>query len=276
MTETGGPAGGRAAGGRTGGGQTAGGRTGGEQTAGERTGRERTAGELFTSVFVGFAHELRGAGLAVGTGDVLRYLAAMEPLDPTDLVDLYWAGRATLVHRHDDEGVYDRVFRQYFLGEEAAARDTLTFSVASMAEVEAALVMPGAEPGPEGEEERPALGWMASDVDAMKHRSFGECTPEELAALRRIMTRMRLTPPRRRTRRTRPAAAAAGTRSARDDPGVDADGWGAAGAAVLPAADDPAAAADPDPRRVRVDGGLLPAPASASGSTWRWRRRHGR
>ena len=64
--------------------------------------------------------------------------------------------------------------------------------------------MPGAEPGPEeDEDERPFLGWMASGVDALKHRSFTACTPEELAALRRIMTRMRLTPPRRRTRRTR-------------------------------------------------------------------------
>ena len=48
---------------------------------------------------------------------------------------------------------------------------------------------------------------MASGVDALKHRSFTACTPDELAALHRIMTRMRLTPPRRRTRRTRPAAA---------------------------------------------------------------------
>ena len=50
----------------------------------------------FTSVLVGFAAELRAAGLTVGTGDVLTYFAAMTPLDPTDLVDLYWAGRATL------------------------------------------------------------------------------------------------------------------------------------------------------------------------------------
>jgi hypothetical protein len=63
--------------------------------------------------------------------------------------------------------------------------------------------MPGTEPGPEQDQERPALGWMASDVDALKHRSFAACTPDELAALRRIMTRIRLTPPRRRTRRTR-------------------------------------------------------------------------
>jgi uncharacterized protein with von Willebrand factor type A (vWA) domain len=160
----------------------------------------------FTSVLVGFAHELRGAGLRVGTGDVLTYVAAMTPLDPTDLLDLYWAGRATLVGRHSDDGVYDRVFRRYFLGEVAPAGQ-LPLDPESVAEAEAALVMPGTEPGPEDEEdqERPVLGWMASGVDALKHRSFTACTPDELAALRRIMTRMRLTPPRRRTRRTKPA-----------------------------------------------------------------------
>jgi uncharacterized protein with von Willebrand factor type A (vWA) domain len=43
---------------------------------------------------------------------------------------------------------------------------------------------------------------MASDVAALKHKAFAACTPEELAAVRRIMARIRLTPPRRRTRRT--------------------------------------------------------------------------
>ena len=159
----------------------------------------------FTDVLVGFAHELRAAGLAVGTGDVLGYFAAMTPLDPTDLVDLYWAGRATLLNKHEDQPAYDRVFREYFLGEDAPARGRLMIKPATMAQAEAALVMPGTEPGPEEDEERPALGWMASNVDALKHRSFTACTPDELVALRRIMTRIRLTPPRRRTRRTRPA-----------------------------------------------------------------------
>jgi len=172
------------------------------------------ASDPFTDVLVGFAHELRAAGLTVGTGDVLGYFAAMTPLDPTDLLDLYWAGRATLVGKHEDQPVYDRVFRAYFLGEDAPARERLMIKPATAAQAEAALVMPGTEPGPEQDEERPSLGWMASDVDALKHRSFAACTPDELAALRRIMTRMRLTPPRRRTRRTRPAALPAAARLA--------------------------------------------------------------
>jgi hypothetical protein len=166
----------------------------------------RAAADRFTGVLVGFARELRAAGLRAGTGDVLSYLAAMTPLDPSDLVDLYWAGKSTLVSRHEDEATYDQVFRRYFLGEDAELRGQLMFSAESAAEVEAALAMPGTEPGPPEDEERPALGWMASDVDALKHRSFTACTPEELAVLRRIMTRMRLMPPRRRTRRTGPSA----------------------------------------------------------------------
>ena len=172
----------------------------------------RQPGEApLTGVLVGFARALRSAGLTVGTGDVLTYFAAMTPLDPTDLVDLYWAGRAALLSRHEDQGVYDRVFRTYFLGADAAARSQLLLTAQSVAEAEAALVMPGTEPGPEEDEERPVLGWMASGVDALKHRSFTACTPGELAALRKIMTRMRLTPPRRRTRRTRTRLAARGT-----------------------------------------------------------------
>jgi uncharacterized protein with von Willebrand factor type A (vWA) domain len=162
----------------------------------------------FVPVLVGFAGELRAAGITVGTGDVLTYCSAMAPLDPSDLMDLYWAGRTTLVSRRDDIPAYDQAFRRYFLSADGpAASLLLRASAVAEAEAEAALVMPGTEPGPEQDEERPVLGWMASDVDALKHRSFAACTPDELAALRRIMARIRLTPPRRRTRRTQPASA---------------------------------------------------------------------
>ena len=161
---------------------------------------ERTA---FAAVMVDFAHALRAAGLAVGTGDVLTYCSAMAPLDPTDLVDLYWAGQTTLVSRRDDIPAYDLVFRKFFLDAAGPAAELLMLKATAAAEAEAALVMPATEPGAQAEEEQPLLGWMASDVDALKHRSFASCTSAELAALRKIMARIRLMPPRRRTRRTR-------------------------------------------------------------------------
>ena len=164
----------------------------------------------FTALLVKFAGELRAAGLAVGSGDVLLYCSALSRLDPTDLADLYWAGRTTLVNRHDDIAVYDQVFHRFFLAVDGPAEDPLMLMLRASAQAQGALAIPSTEPGESEREDDAVLGWMASDVEALKRKSFAACTPEELVALRRIMARIRLTPPRRRTRRT--TAARAGRR----------------------------------------------------------------
>ena len=163
----------------------------------------------FAAVLASFAAELRSAGLAVGTGDVLTYCTAMSTLDPADLVDLYWAGRATLVTRKDSIPTYDATFRQFFLGGGGPVRELLTLKAQVTTQAETVLEVPATDPAGDGpQEDEATLGLMASDAEALRHKSFTACTPEELAAVRRIMARIRLTPPRRRTRRT--AAAAAG------------------------------------------------------------------
>ena len=68
---------------------------------------------------------MRAAGLTVGTGDVVTYVEAAATLSPSDLLDLYWAGRVTLVTRRDDIPAYDRVFRSYFLAEDSPASEPL-------------------------------------------------------------------------------------------------------------------------------------------------------
>ena len=152
---------------------------------------------------VGFARRLRSAGVPLGTGDVLTYCAAVEPLDPTDLVDLYWAGRTALVTRHDQIPVYDRVFRAFFLDEADDEEEPVPFSVRAKEEARTELQLPESQPGEQREGREARLGLVASDVAALKGKSFAACTPEELVALRRIMRTVRLTPPRRRSRRTR-------------------------------------------------------------------------
>ncbi len=159
----------------------------------------------FVGVLVNFAAELRSSGLAVGSGDVLTYCAAMAPLDPTDLLDLYWAGRATLVTRRENIPVYDEVFRKFFLADGDPVREMLTLKAHVTAEAEAMLEVPATDPAGDGHEEEATLGLMASDAEALRHKSFAACTPEELAAVRRIMARIRLTPPKRRTRRAEAA-----------------------------------------------------------------------
>jgi uncharacterized protein len=173
---------------------------------------DRAAGQSgqrapLVGLLVGFGRELRAAGLAVGSGDIQAYCAAMTALDPSDLLDLYWAGRTTLVTRQDSIDDYNRVFRRYFLGAPAdPVRELLTLKAPAGAQTEAVLEVPATGPDDGKQPAEAVLGLMASDAEALRHKSFTACTPDELAALRRIMARIRLTPPRRRTRRTGPAA----------------------------------------------------------------------
>lgn len=159
----------------------------------------------FVTVLVEFGRALRAKGLAVGSGDILTYCAAMAPLDPTDLLDLYWAGRTTMVVRREDLPLYDEVFKSFFLASDAPVQKMLKIKAQAAAEAEAAFEIPATEPSGKEEEEETLLGLMASNVETLKHRSFSECTDEELAAIRRIMARIKFTPPKRRTRRTRTA-----------------------------------------------------------------------
>ncbi|HUY44860.1 MAG TPA: VWA domain-containing protein [Streptosporangiaceae bacterium] len=131
----------------------------------------------------------------------------MSALNPTDLLDLYWAGRTTLVTRRDSIRVYDQVFRRFFLGAADPLRELLTLKAQVTTEAQAVLEVPATDPPGDGHQDEANLGLMASDAEALRHKSFAACTPEELAALRRIMARIRLTPPRRRTRRTSAASA---------------------------------------------------------------------
>ena len=164
--------------------------------------------DAFVQSLVAFAHELRDAGVSVGSGDVVAYTMSVATLDPGDLVDVYWGGRTTLVARVDDIPVYDRIFRRFFLDADDEPDEPKPFSVQSRADALAVLQLPEPEPHPGQEEEREtSLGLLASDVSSLRSKSFAACTPDELAVLHRIMRRIRLTPPRRRSRRTTSAPA---------------------------------------------------------------------
>ena len=159
----------------------------------------------FIGMLVGFGDELRDAGVPVGSGDVLTYCEAMALLDPGDVLDLYWAGRASLVSRRDHIPVYDRVFHTYFLDHpeelQGPARRILK---RSLIENQSVIEVPETDPALPGteKEEEARLGLMASDIEIWRNKAFSACTDEELATLRRIMNHMKVIPPRRRSRRT--------------------------------------------------------------------------
>ncbi len=154
---------------------------------------------------IAFGHAVRDEGIPIGSGDLLTYCEAFSRLDAGELEDLYWSGRTTLVNRRDHIPVYDRVFEQFFLG---GGPETEPAKVAAPlprgADNRGAIDVPDSEPGDEPDDGREmTLGLEASDAEIQRVKSFSACSDEELAALRRIMAQVKLTPPERQSRRRR-------------------------------------------------------------------------
>ena len=111
-------------------------------------------------------------------GDVSR-TAGPGVAQPGRLLDLYWAGRTTLVTRRDHIAVYDEVFRSFFLGyggnlPEPVRRVLKQSTIENQTSV---IEVPATEPGRPGKrEEEVRLGLMASDIEIWRHKSFAACT----------------------------------------------------------------------------------------------------
>ncbi|HEX2054337.1 MAG TPA: VWA domain-containing protein [Actinomycetota bacterium] len=164
------------------------------------------AGSGLEYALVGFGRALRKEGLIVGSGHIVTYCECVGQLDPTELADLYYGGRSCLIHRPNDIPMYNRVFKAYFLDPAGEGNKVVKMKQQASAETEALMEMLNEEEK-EGEEREgePPSGIMASTLEVLRKKAFGECTPEELAALRALMARFRLIPPKRLTRRTEKA-----------------------------------------------------------------------
>lgn len=155
-------------------------------------------------LLVGFANQLRAAGLIVGTDDVLTFTAAVAELDVTDLMDVYWSGRATLVRRRDHVPLYNEIFQRYFLAFHPDAADVVKKTIKASSVAGATLEIPNTEEGLPGQmsPDEVKLGYVASGTDIARHKAFADCSDIELRQLRRLMSTMRVTPPKRKTHRT--------------------------------------------------------------------------
>ncbi len=68
-------------------------------------------------VLVAFVHELRAAGLRIGTREAVDFCRAVALLDATSTRDVFHAGRGLLVRRQADLATYRTVFGRFFLDE---------------------------------------------------------------------------------------------------------------------------------------------------------------
>ena len=165
---------------------------------------------------IGFGRELRHRGLNVGTGRIVTFCRSAAALGALDRTGLYWAGRSSLISRPEDAQAFDAAFDEWF-------REGIRI------ELDLGTQVPGARierdldelqeltedrvvakewhaldesDEPEGEA---AIRIVASAVELLREKSFADLTDEERLRVARVIRRLAVAVPRRRTRRFRPA-----------------------------------------------------------------------
>ena len=161
------------------------------------------------AVAVGFVSALRRAGLEVSLSSALLYAQALSVCDVERRSSVYWAGRASLVHRFEDVVVYDAVFDSYWMGSPLGmASPVVAVSVPVMLQMDSDDSDAGDE-----EEERPVgdvVQVRYSSTETLAAKDFAEYTDDEMEEARRLMARLRWDGPTRPSRRSEPSRSCRG------------------------------------------------------------------
>jgi len=152
---------------------------------------------------VAFARLLRTEGLEVPVGSVAAYAEALGAVGLAEPGPVYWAGRATLVHRSEDLPAYDRVFASYWLDQPMARALTEPppTSVTLLTDDEDGSESDDA-PSPEPESDVQALRY--SSVEVLSQRDMSALTAAEWAEAERLISSLRIASEVRPSRRMRP------------------------------------------------------------------------
>ncbi|GAB3623250.1 VWA domain-containing protein [Mariniluteicoccus endophyticus] len=141
-------------------------------------------------VLVGFAAELRDAGLALPPDRVVTMVSAAAAVDLLDRDQVCAATRATTCASPEDVAVHDAVFARYFGRRATPSHLPMQVEAETPRDGDGGG---GAEPGTPLE--------VAHDDEALRTRPLVSLAPDERAEARRLVAALRLDPPRRRTRR---------------------------------------------------------------------------
>jgi uncharacterized protein with von Willebrand factor type A (vWA) domain len=159
--------------------------------------------EALTRHIVTFGRVLREAGMEVGPGRVSDALRGLDVLDITSQEDVYWTLRTTFVARREDLATFDRAFDAWFLrraGRPPPPREVDPRLLHKNARRLRRDPQSGREAAP-AEGEPDSIGHSAHEV--LREKDFAAMSPEELAAARKLLARLAVRRPTRRSHRLR-------------------------------------------------------------------------
>lgn len=155
---------------------------------------------------VTFARVLRGAEIAVPIGCVLTFVDALGSVGVSDRSSVYWAARATLIHRPEDLTVFDRAFAAFWH----------RFETAGIADVEEdvqhiTLAVDDDSDDDDGDDDsappadEPSITLRFSAVETLRNKDFAAYDSTELQLAQQLMAQLQFVGPPRRSFRLRSA-----------------------------------------------------------------------
>ena len=169
---------------------------------------------------IGFGRELRRRGLPVGTGRIVTFCRATAALGALDRTDLYWAARASLISRPEDADAFDAAFDAWFregirieLGVpgqagESGLAESEGVPIEGLEIVEDQVVASewhALDEDAEAEGEA-AIRIVASAMEVLRDKSFADLTEDERRRMAKLIRRLAVRVPIRKTRRFRSAS----------------------------------------------------------------------
>jgi uncharacterized protein with von Willebrand factor type A (vWA) domain len=149
-----------------------------------------------------FARRLRDAGLSTTPERAAALARALELVRPVSRRRLYWTARSVFVSDSSQVRAFDAVFFSVFGGSQDFDPDEVAARTRPLEGTRGTA--PSAAPGSREDDDAAPLEIpvaMASDDERLATKSFDALEPHELAQLYRLMSRLELAPPVRRTRR---------------------------------------------------------------------------
>ncbi len=181
-----------------------------------------TAAVQPASLAAAFADALHSAGLPVSPERAGRFARALMLAPPRTLDRLYWMARVTLVSDHGQLDLFDALFSAVFAGEldpaEQRGDPTAPAAISARPRPRSDSSVPvgrqqsvsgdtspqrSCDSAAEGDREREGVLAIAGTEERLGDTSFAELTDDEVAEMRRLIRRIVLATPLRRTRRTR-------------------------------------------------------------------------
>jgi hypothetical protein len=182
-----------------------------------------TIGLDLPPLVAGFSRRLHDAGLPATPARSADFARAVALVEPVARARLYWTARSIFVSDRAQIGAFDAAFRAVF-GGGAGEGPAVELDEARAAPAPAddrrgsdrtapppptrehdgppaAMRPPPTDGGEQAPEEDAPVPTLASTEELLRRRSFEALAPEELAQLYRLMSRLALAPPLRRTRR---------------------------------------------------------------------------